>query len=44
MMIIRPTKLLKNTNRIAGNSEDVALIQATITAKKQAEKKAGKKP
>ena len=44
IMIIKPTKLLKKTNWIVGNSEDAALIQAAITAKKQAEKKAGKKP
>ena len=43
-MIIKPTKLLKKTNWIVGNSEDAALIQAAITAKKQAEKKAGRNP
>ena len=38
IIIIRPIKLLKKTNWIGSNSEDAILIQATITAKKQAEK------
>jgi len=44
IIIIRPIKLLKKTNWIGSNSEDAILIQATITAKKQAEKKAGRNP
>tara|TARA_Y100000741_G_scaffold347401_1_gene314652 strand:+ start:297 stop:437 length:141 start_codon:yes stop_codon:yes gene_type:complete len=43
-MIIKPTKLLRNTSCITANSDDAAFMQVTITAKKQAEKKAGRKP
>ena len=44
IIMIKPITLLRKTNCIVGNSDDAALIQVTITAKKQAEKKAGRKP
>lgn len=43
-IINKPIKLRKKTNCGAGSSEEAILIHIAMTAKQQAEPKAGKKP